>query len=263
MSEKFQTVKGFDSDLKCRDMQYEVGKEYDLPDGQEPSMCNCGFHAISPDNSPLSVFDFYPPSMNGKPSRYCEVEVSGKTDKREDKVVGSHIKIGAEIGIKGLIKAHIEWIKSHITNEHNAESGKPATAGDRGAATAGYKGAATAGYKGAATAGNCGAATAGDCGAATAGSYGAATAGSYGAATAGDCGAATSRGSSAVGRNGLAVARGNGVKVKGGLGAILVIAEENNDNYDVKEWKAVVVDGETIKADTWYKLVDGELIECE
>jgi len=247
MSEKIQTVKGFDSDLKCRDMQYEVGKEYDLHDGQKPSMCNCGFHAISPDYSPLSVFDFCPPSMNGKPSRYCEVEVSGKTDKRENKVVGSHIKIGAEIGIKGLIKAHIEWVKSRITNEHNAEPGKQATAGEYGAATAGVYGAATAGYRGAATAGDSGAATAGE----------------YGAATAGVNGAATSRGSSAVGRNGLAVARGNGVMVKGGLGAILVIAEENNDNYDVKEWKAVVVDGETIKADTWYRLVDGELIECK
>ncbi len=90
-----------------------------------------------------------------------------------------------------------------------------------------------------------------------------ATAGNYGAATAGDSGAATSRGSSSVGNNGLAVARGNNVKVKGGLGAILVIAEENDYNNDVKEWKAVVVDGETIKADTWYKLVDGKLIEAE
>lgn len=49
--------------------------------------------------------------------------------------------------------------------------------------------------------------------------------------------------------------------VKGGIGAILVIAEENGNDYDVKEWKAVVVDGETIKADTWYKLVNGELKE--
>jgi hypothetical protein len=51
--------------------------------------------------------------------------------------------------------------------------------------------------------------------------------------------------------------------VKGGIGAILVIAEENDDNYDVKNWRAVVVDGETIKADTWYRLVDGELKEVE
>ena len=51
--------------------------------------------------------------------------------------------------------------------------------------------------------------------------------------------------------------------MKGGLGAILVIVEENEDDYGIKEWKAVEVDGETIKADTWYKLVDGEMTECE
>ena len=90
-----------------------------------------------------------------------------------------------------------------------------------------------------------------------------ATAGESGAATAGNYGAATSRGKSASGKNGLSVARGNNVRVKGGLGAILVITEEENDCYDVKDWKAFVADGEKVKADTWYKLVDGELVECE
>ena len=88
-----------------------------------------------------------------------------------------------------------------------------------------------------------------------------ATAGDSGAATAGDSGAATSRGKSASGENGLSVARGNNVRVKGGLGAILVIAEENESDYDIKHWKAVVVDGENVKADTWYKLEDGDLVE--
>jgi hypothetical protein len=56
--------------------------------------------------------------------------------------------------------------------------------------------------------------------------------------------------------------RGNCVKVKGGLGAILVIAEENTNDYNVKEWKAVVVDGQNVKANTWYTLEEGELVEC-
>ena len=84
------------------------------------------------------------------------------------------------------------------------------------------------------------------------------------AATAGSYGAATSRGCSSSGKGGLSVARGNGVRVKGGLGAVLVIAEECSDNYDIKHWKAVVVDGENIKADTWYMLDEnGELIESK
>lgn len=50
--------------------------------------------------------------------------------------------------------------------------------------------------------------------------------------------------------------------MKGGLGAILVIAEEQPNNYNIAQWKAVEVDGETVKADTWYRLVDGELVEA-
>ena len=88
-----------------------------------------------------------------------------------------------------------------------------------------------------------------------------ATAGDSGAATAGYRGAATSRGSTAVGKNGIGLARGNDVKVKGGLGAILLIAEENENNYDVKDWRAFIVDGDAIKEDTWYKLKNGELVE--
>ena len=248
MDEVIKSYKGFDTDLKCRGFQYEVGKEYEEPDAKA---CERGFHACE---MPLDVFGYYAP---GERSRYCIVEQSGIISKHDDdsKVASSKIKIGAETGIPGLVKAHIEYVKSHCTNEHNADRGKPATAG--------YRGAATAGYRGAATAGDSGAATAGYRGAATAGSYGAATAGSYGAATAGDSGAATSRGSAAVGKNGVGLVRGNDVKIRGGIGAILVCAIEQEINYDIAEWKAFVVDGETIKADTWYTVKDGQVIECE
>ena len=146
-------------------------------------------------------------------------EVSPERENTDTKRVGKKITIGAQIGIPEICQLTFEYVREHCTNECNAEPGKPATAGDHGAATAGNRGAATAGY----------------------------------------AGAATSRGSSACGTNGLAVARGTNVKVKGGLGSVLVIAVENDDNYDIKEWKAFVVDGETVKADTWYQLVDGVL----
>jgi hypothetical protein len=280
--------KGFDKDLKCRGFQYEVGAEYTE---DEAEICESGFHACE---SPLDVFKYYEP---GKMKRYCEVDLdsNGQTQSDDSKRVGKRIKIGAEIGIAGLIKAHFEYVNDRVKesvekgdseaatagNRGAATAGEygaatageygAATAGNRGAATAGYCGAATAGEYGAATAGYCGAATAGEygaatagyCGAATAGEYGAATAGYCGAATAGEYGAATSRGTSIVGKNGLAVARGNGCLVKGGLGAVLVIAEEDECGYDIIAWKAVVVDGENIKADTLYELVGGELKEVE
>ena len=148
----------------------------------------------------------------------------------------------------------------------NAGDYGAANAGDCGAANAGDRGAANAGDYGAANAGDYGAANAGYRGAANAGDRGAANAGNYGAANAGNYGAAISRGSASVGSGGVAVARGdeqNQNKVKGGIGAILVIALEQKDAEDIIEWKAVVVDGVKIKADTWYCLKNGEFAEVK
>ena len=255
-----KAYKGFDKNLQCRGLQYEIGGTQEV---DKVKLCNQGLHACE---APLDVFSYYAP---GEGSRYCEVEMEGVSDERggDSKRVAKKLTVGAEIGIPGLVKAHVEYVKAHTTMEHTDQ--KAATAGTYGAATAGYRGAATAGYRGAATAGDSGAATAGDSGAATAGDRGAATAGDSGAATAGyrgaatagDSGAATAKGSVSVGKNGCGLVRGNDVKIKGGLGAVLVICEENADNCDIKEWKAFVVDGTDIRADTWYKLVDGKLVE--
>ena len=222
MGEIFKCFKGFDKDLKCRDFQYEVGGEYTE---ESADICNKGFHACE---SPLEVFGYYAP---GSGARYCEVELDANEQKSDDsKRVGKHIKIGAEIGIAGLVKAHFEYVNKRVKESVGNGDSKAATAGSYGAATAGYRGAATAGDRG--------------------------------AATAGDSGAATSRGRSASGKEGLSVARGNDVRVKGGIGAILVIAEEESDSYKIKEWKAAVVDGDKIKPNVWYRLEDGEFVEC-
>jgi hypothetical protein len=230
MSETIVSYKGFDKDLKCRGFQYEVGKEYEEP---KAKACESGFHACE---QPLDVFNYYHPKDG---SRFCAVEQSGEISKEncDSKVASSKIKIGAEIGIPGLVKAQIEYVKARCTNEYNAEPGKPATAGA------------------------CGAATAGACGAATAGDRGAATAGDRGAATAGAWGAATSRGSVTVGKYGVGTVRGNNVKIRGGLGAFLSIAVENENNYEIANWKTFVIDGETYKSDTWYTLKDGQIVE--
>lgn len=97
---------------------------------------------------------------------------------------------------------------------------------------------------------------------ATVGDWGAATAGNCGAATAGNWGAATSRGRASVGENGIASVRCSNPTAKGCLGAVLVLIEESLDSYNIAHWKAVEVDGKTVKADTWYRLVDGKLVEA-
>jgi hypothetical protein len=255
MSKKLTTYKGTDKDMKCHGgFQYELGKMY-----TDDGAIRCGGSGFHSCKAPLDVFRYFAPNK----SRYFACLAGGTVDEdnMDSKIASSELELKAEIGIPGLVKAHIEYVKAHTTTEHTDH--KQATAGDYGAATAGAYGAATAGACGAATAGDRGAATAGDSGAATAGDRGAATAGACGAATAGDSGAATSRGSVTVGVNGTGLVRGNGVKIRGGLGAILVIAEEEENSYDLAHWKAVVVDGKTVKADTWYKLMNGELVEAE
>ena len=271
MKNEIISYKGMDSKMQCRGMQYEVGKEFSV-DG-EIKCCSNGLHACE---RPLEVLGYYAP---GTGSRYFRVTQSGDLARElggDSKVASRKMRVDAEIGISGLVKAHIEYVKAHTTTEHTdpkratagfrgaATAGNfgAATAGDFGAATAGNSGAATAGGSGAATAGNSGAATAGDFGAATAGNRGAATAGFRGAATAGNSGAATSRGSASVGTNGIACARGCAPMARGGIGAVLVLVEEPSSSYNIAHWKAVEVDGKTVKADTWYRLKNGELMEA-
>ena len=277
--DKMKTYKGFNKDMTCRDFQYEEGKEYEATG--EIKCCNNGFHACE---DPLDCFKYYAP---GK-SVYHEVEQSGEISRNNDgesKVASSKIKIGARLDIAKIVRLHFDFIKSRTTFE-NTDPGQ-ASAGAYGAASAGWRGAASAGEYGAASAGAYGAASAGEYGAASAGKYGAASAGEYGAASAGEYGAASagwrgaasagaygaasagwrgaavSKGSADVGENGIACVRGNGCKVKGGIGAILVIVEEDEYDSDIKEWKAFVVDGEKIKADTYYTLKHGEIVEAD
>ena len=124
--------KGFDKDLKCRDFQYEIGKEYTE---EKADICNCGFHACE---FPMDVFNYYPPSD----SRYCEVELEANNQKSSDdsKRVGKKISVKAEIGIAGIIKAGVEYIKEQV----NWEDDKATNTGNQSAATnTGYQSAAT------------------------------------------------------------------------------------------------------------------------
>ena len=106
MSEKVITsYKAFDKNMKCRDFQYEVGKEYEM-DG-EIKCCNRGFHACK---SPMEVWDYY----DLLSSRFAEVEQSGKIDEEEKstKVCSSHIKIKAELKLSDIINIGVEWLKN-------------------------------------------------------------------------------------------------------------------------------------------------------
>ena len=216
MSETITGFKGFDKDLKCRDYQYEVGKEFEEEGKIEA--CSKGFHFCE---NPFDVLGYYPPSTEKGSSRYCIVKGSGNIDRDGDdsKVACSKLHISAEIGLKGIIEAGVKFILDKVNWKDNKES----NTGNQSAAT-------NTGYQSAAT-----------------------NTGNYSAAE-------------VTGKESIAIVTGKDSKAKGGIGCWIVLTErgEWDDNvYPIKEVKAVRVDGEIIKPDTYYKLIDGEVIPCE
>ena len=266
---KIIAYKGFDKDLKCRGFQYEVGKAYEM-DG-EIECCERGFHACE---NPLDAFGYYAPAD----SRYCKVEQSGTLSKDADgsKVASSKIRVQCEIGLKGIIEAGVKFIFDKVNWKDNKESNTgdcsaATNTGDRSAATntGNWSAATNTGNWSAATnTGNQSAATnTGDWSAATnTGDWSAATnTGNWSAATnTGDWSAATNTGDCSAakvsGEESIAIVTGSDCMASGALGCWLVLTERD-ENYHIKEVKAVKVDGKRIKADTYYKLVDGEVKE--
>ena len=245
-----KACKGFDKNLRCRGFQYEVGGEYTE---ETAELCNRGPHACE---NPLDTLRYYRPGD----SRYCEVEIedNGQRSSYDSKVCGKHIKIGAEIGLKGVINAGVRFVfdKCESATEENASGwrGNAAASGDSGNADAsGDSGnAAASGWSGNAAAsgwrGN--AAASGERGNAAASGW------SGTAVVTGFAGRAT-----ALGEQCLAVAWGEDSLARGTVGNWIVVSERDDDG-NIIDVKIAKVDGDTVKADTWYKLVNGEIMEA-
>ena len=128
-----KAYKGFDKDLKCRDMQYEVGKTYEEP---KADLCKAGFHACE---HPLNVFEYYSPAE----SRFAEVDLGDISDQRENdtKRVGKKITISAELKLPELIDAAIKFVFERVDwkNTKDKATGNQSAAsatGDQSAASA-------------------------------------------------------------------------------------------------------------------------------
>ena len=227
-----KACKGFDKNLRCRGFQYEVGGEYTE---ETAELCNRGPHACE---NPLDTLRYYRPGD----SRYCEVEIedNGQRSSYDSKVCGKHIKIGAEIGLKGVINAGVRFVfdKCESATEENASGwrGNADASGDSGnAAASGWSGNAAA---------------SGDRGNAAASGW------SGTAVVTGFAGRAT-----ALGEQCLAVAWGEDSLARGTVGNWIVVSERDDDG-NIIDVKIAKVDGDTVKADTWYKLVNGEIMEA-
>ena len=226
MNEKVITsYKAFDKNMQCRNFQYEVGKEYEM-DG-EIKCCNRGFHACK---SPMEVWDYYD-MLN---SRYAEVEQFGKIDEElnSTKVCSSHIKIKAELNLADIINIGVEWLKDITLPSKVKAYGALNDNGDR------KKQIGSSGYS------------------AQIGSSG------YSAkiSSSGDSAQIDSTGEYSV-----IMCAGNSSIAKAKVGSWITLAEwkwsyEKNHNVPVCV-KTEYVDGENIKADTWYQLRNGKFVE--
>ena len=212
-----KVYKATDKDMKCRGFQYELGKTAEVEGDIE--LCENGLHACE---MPLDVLGYYAP---GDGSRYFKAELEDVSEKRsgDTKRVGKKLTLSAEIGIPGLVKAQVEYVKAQCDFDNaikkaNAEKKNSAT-GERGAASAtGWMGAASA---------------------------------------TGESGAA-----SATGKGCVAMTTGSYGRVMGDLGNAIVCVERNT-NGDIATILAGIVDGETLKPGVWYTVKDGQWSEVQ
>lgn len=116
-----KAYKAFEKDMTCRYFQYEVGKEYEM-DGKI-ECCTRGFHACE---SPLELFFYYDIFS----SRFAEVELSGTIDRKKATLLcASHIEVKRELTLRDILNAGFEWIKR---NESPIVIARFGTYSDRG-----------------------------------------------------------------------------------------------------------------------------------
>ena len=171
--------------------------------------------------NPLDVFAYYSPA-NGK---FAEIEADDVSPETGDdsKRVAKKLTVKTEINLFKLVKLGVEYIKAQIDWDNNKESN-------------------TGNYSAATNTGNCSAAT-----------------------NTGNCSAATNTGyrSAAIvdEKESVAVSLGAKGRAKGNVGCWIVLAEWDTESRHRIDVKSFYVDGEKVKANTFYVLRNGELVE--
>lgn len=171
--------------------------------------------------SPMEVWDYYD-MLN---SRFAEVEQSGKIDEEEKstKVCSSHIKIKAELKLADIINIGVEWLKDITSPSKVKTDGTLNDNGDRKKQIG------------------------------SSGDY--AQIGSSGYSAQID----------STGEDSVIMCAGNSSRVKAKVGSWITLAEWkwiDEKQRDVPVCvKTEYVDGENIKADTWYQLRSGKFVE--
>ena len=261
--------KGFNKDFTCLEKQYEENTDYE-ENGDD--ICKQGVMHFC--KNPWDVLNYYPlVDDNGNFSEFAEVEADGNIFEKENKCAATKLHIGAKLGLKGFIKACVNFTlektkynadsKEDLLNDnecdsaHIGSSGYSAQIGSSGdyakiGSSGDYAQIGSSGYS------------------AQIGSSG-----DYAKiGSSGDYAKIGSSGNSAKiasnGKNSVVMAAGFNSIAKANKGSWITLAEwvKTNERYEngnpiwiPKLVKTEYVDGERIKEDTFYKLKNGEFKE--
>ena len=234
MGETIKGYKGFNKDMTCSGKQYKENTTYE-EDGTE--ICEAGMMHFC--ENPYDVLDYYPlVNEDGDISDFAEVEAVGEVKKDGNNSATNKLHIGAKLGLKGFVKACVNF----TIEKTRIENAEECTDYDNG------KNSAQIGSSG---------------DSAQIGSSG----DSAQIGSSGDYAKITS-----IGKNSVVMAAGYNSIARAKIGSWITLAEwvktgEKNENgfyiWIPKCVKTEYVDGERIKENTFYKLVDGEFKECE
>ena len=218
-----KAYKGFNKDMTCTPTD---GKPFQYKEGEtyeEPEADLCT-KGFHACLDPLDCLNYY----NICDSVYREVELDDVSDQREKndtKVCGRKIRIGAKLSIKDIVKASVDFTMDRVKKEGGTNSGN-------------FAKLASSGY-------------------------------SAKLASSGDSAQLASSGNFAKlassGKDSVVMSAGIGGKVKAAVGNWIAIAEwkMKDSHFAPVGIVAAKVDGEKIKADTWYKCENGKLVEAE
>ena len=217
--------KAFNTDFTCNGKQYEENTTYEESGNK---ICEAGVMHYC--ENPFDVLDYYPlVNENGEILEFAEVEPLGDVFKLENKSATNKLHIKAKLGLKGFIKAcidftiektKIEEIENGIENDNSNNSAQIGSSGD-------YAKIGSSGY--------------------------------YAKIT-------------SKGKHSVVMAAGYQSQAKAKKGSWITLAEwaraDDKDKKGFHVWipkcvKTEYVDGERIKEDTFYELVDGEFKEVE
>ena len=215
--------KAFEPGLICRGKQYE---ENSIATEDRAKPCKCGIHFCE---NPFDVLDYYPLiTEDGKFTDFAEVEALDKpvTDDKK-KYCTTKLKVGAKLSFAGFVKAYINFVFEKTVKSMPDSSGDYAKIGSSGDSAQ--------------------------------------------IGSSGDSAKIGSSGNSAKidssGKDSVIMCAGISSIAKAKKGSWITLAEWKY-NDDKERWipvcvKTEQVDGERIKEDTFYQLIDGEFTEVE